>query len=551
MKLKFLLVFSLVLLMALNIGCSNRLDETVLKLEKRPERNKHLFDYANKFQDVKEFTERYLEMLEREYNIEVLIVTLPQLNEGFDIETQAVDLFNDWEVGRNNNGQGVLILFSEQEKQIKIEVGYELERIFTDAFCSYASDLQLKRYFISNNSLGLIAVLEELEKRASVNKNNELVRDKIKKLDQEFLSGGAGIKRELANYKVEEINNIGEEDYSAALTPEEAWKRMVKSWRNKIRNPNLGIYTEATKIVYNQPRIRNASDSQFEEYIREYGDKEYEVLEKGNYAVIYFGKKKGWDNAPFFFCKTEEGWKFDVSNQARYVVMGSNAYWGVERGGNPYMRVLSMKPLFYYDNKDIPTEGREIYRISQDKIIASKIKRLEKEVKQGATDVNTLFELGKSYSLISMNIKAISMLKKAIRLDAEYAPIYKYLAIANVEMSFQYQTAIKYMKKYIELEPNDEFGYKFLGYLYYQIGEYRKAVYELNQRLELSAGDTYTYCKLARVYANLFKEASILNKNKYKRLSIRMLDKASEDVINYEVWRVDAVEKYLRNKDIR
>ena len=46
---------------------------------------------------------------------------------------------------------------------------YELEDVFTDAFCGYIEDLQLRNYFISIKiGMGLLAVMEEIENHTQI-----------------------------------------------------------------------------------------------------------------------------------------------------------------------------------------------------------------------------------------------------------------------------------------------------------------------------------------------------------------------------------------------
>ena len=86
-----------------------------------------------------------------------------------------------------------------------------------------------------------------------------------------------------------------------------------------------------------------------------YRNKPFEVLQNDRYAVIFFGKKKGWENAPFLFGRTDAGWQFDIVHQRKYVRMGKSPKWGIERADYPYVDLLSRCP--YWMNQDIPLAG--------------------------------------------------------------------------------------------------------------------------------------------------------------------------------------------------
>lgn len=67
-----------------------------------------------------------------ETTIEVAIVTVPTLDQE-SIEVYAVKLFEEWGIGDKEKDNGVLLLVAPTEREVKIEVGYGLEGVFTDA----------------------------------------------------------------------------------------------------------------------------------------------------------------------------------------------------------------------------------------------------------------------------------------------------------------------------------------------------------------------------------------------------------------------------------
>ncbi|MGM0368277.1 MAG: TPM domain-containing protein [Actinomycetota bacterium] len=51
--------------------------------------------------------------------------------EGITIEQYAVGLFQDWGIGKQGTDNGILMLASTEEKEVRIEVGYGLEFVIT------------------------------------------------------------------------------------------------------------------------------------------------------------------------------------------------------------------------------------------------------------------------------------------------------------------------------------------------------------------------------------------------------------------------------------
>lgn len=87
----------------------------------------HLLDSATK-QDL---TEK-LAKLEEKAGDQIVIVTLPTLL-GSDIETYSNTLFRRWGIGQKQINNGVLLVIAPNEREMRIEVGYGLEGVLTDA----------------------------------------------------------------------------------------------------------------------------------------------------------------------------------------------------------------------------------------------------------------------------------------------------------------------------------------------------------------------------------------------------------------------------------
>ncbi|MET0546291.1 MAG: TPM domain-containing protein [Caulobacterales bacterium] len=70
--------------------------------------------------------------LETKTHHQLVIVTLKDL-QGYDIAEYGYQLGRAWEVGRKGVNDGVLLIVAPQDRKVRIEVGYGLEPILTDA----------------------------------------------------------------------------------------------------------------------------------------------------------------------------------------------------------------------------------------------------------------------------------------------------------------------------------------------------------------------------------------------------------------------------------
>ncbi|MCL7943806.1 TPM domain-containing protein [Marinobacter sp. ATCH36] len=75
---------------------------------------------------------RMLEAHEQATTEQVVVVTLPDL-QGYAIEDYGYQLGRHWGIGQEGEDNGALLIVAEDERRIRIEVGYGLEGRLTDA----------------------------------------------------------------------------------------------------------------------------------------------------------------------------------------------------------------------------------------------------------------------------------------------------------------------------------------------------------------------------------------------------------------------------------
>lgn len=79
--------------------------------------------------------EAKLKDLEDKSSIQLVVATVKSL-QGGDVETYANELFRSWKLGQAKKNDGVLFLVAPAEHKVRIEVGYGLEGVLTDALSS-------------------------------------------------------------------------------------------------------------------------------------------------------------------------------------------------------------------------------------------------------------------------------------------------------------------------------------------------------------------------------------------------------------------------------
>ncbi len=93
-------------------------------------------DFAGLFSvEEKADLEQVLVNFEKESSNEISVVSIVTLGDE-SIEAYAVKLFEEWKIGKEGKDNGVLLLISRDDREMRIEVGYGLEGALTDALSS-------------------------------------------------------------------------------------------------------------------------------------------------------------------------------------------------------------------------------------------------------------------------------------------------------------------------------------------------------------------------------------------------------------------------------
>jgi Flp pilus assembly protein TadD len=99
------------------------------------------------------------------------------------------------------------------------------------------------------------------------------------------------------------------------------------------------------------------------------------------------------------------------------------------------------------------------------------------------------FQLGALYDETKNKDKSIANMKKAIELNPKNAPALNYLGYTWAEMGVHLDQAENLILRALKIEPNDGFFIDSLGWVYYQKGDYNKAVEQLERAVEITVDD--------------------------------------------------------------
>ncbi|MBN9318546.1 MAG: methanol dehydrogenase [Caulobacterales bacterium 68-7] len=109
-----------------------------------------------------------LDTLERESGRQLVVATLPSL-QGYDIADYGYQLGRSWGIGDQKADNGALLIVAPTERKVRIEVGYGLEPVLTDAMSSVILQGQvLPRFKAGDMEGGVVAGVDSIAQQLAL-----------------------------------------------------------------------------------------------------------------------------------------------------------------------------------------------------------------------------------------------------------------------------------------------------------------------------------------------------------------------------------------------
>jgi uncharacterized protein len=136
-----------------------------------------------------------LASLEQSNARQLVVVTLASLD-GYEISDYGYQLGRAWGIGQGKLNNGVLLIVAPKERRVRIEVGYGLEPILTDAFSSVVINTRITPRFRQGDydggvTAGVDALIEQLALEPSAaEKRAAAAADQLARNDDEASPAG-------------------------------------------------------------------------------------------------------------------------------------------------------------------------------------------------------------------------------------------------------------------------------------------------------------------------------------------------------------------------
>jgi hypothetical protein len=415
-------------------------------------------------------------------NIEFVTVVLKKIPSDMSIGEYASGLFDKWRIGSRTDGKGVLILFTEETHTLKIEVSYNLEGIFTDAYCS-SFQPTVKSYYAGRYFGDVFGWLVEcLERRILLGAEKEsasmigapVTDPDLLKSSEVFLSGGGGIIDDEYYYekdaKLSFIKALAAErlpEFEADEDVEVVLDRYFKSLEEGINYPFLGLLTEGSQYHHLEyPESEHFYKSRWEDCLQAFP---YKVKYKGDLAAVRFQNNQSF---PIFLRRDDDGlWRVDA---ARAWVSSWQDFMNNKSGplhrDHPWM-------FAFPEEKSKKSLCNVPGLLPSSVNLRGEISRLEDAINKEPQNASNYFRLADIFYWDCLWVRsAIDLVEKGLELEPYNVP-YRWLAI---RMRYRFpcpEPNGKHLEKLLEINPDDvDALYRYSVHCWFYTMEYKKSM---------------------------------------------------------------------------
>ncbi len=283
--------------------------------------------------DQVERINRYHAVLLDQLDVHFAVIILDKPTE--DIDKTAVDEFGT--LGKKTSAaRGLLFLVDPGSQQVRIEVRYDLEHIFPDGFVGNIEELQMKPFFAQGTIGQGIEATGELLVQKLLDEEPMQTKHDQQYSDQQYYSGGAGAKVDTGAEpgRYDKKPTADPSIYSGAVTPEDALNLYKQVLKNRIKDPDLALYTPETRKFFSKWVVTDAQQVNELKSLQQHVPAEIRV--QNDLAVIRYAVEDR-TVPPYFLRYGENGWMLDFAVMSRVIQMNHRNQWRMKSTDHPYM----------------------------------------------------------------------------------------------------------------------------------------------------------------------------------------------------------------------
>jgi uncharacterized protein len=268
---------------------------------------------------------RHHELLRRDHDIDYRVDVVEDAG---DLLAYGVRRFSELGVG-TRSGRGLLLVLDPARDRIRLEVGQNLEGVYTDGFVAYLEERQMLPFFRAGRVAdGILAATELLVTRAQ----DAEQRAAFQAPSRAGAAGGGAEARAGFGAGPDGAHRSGPEVVARA-TPLETVDAYLDAMRARNGSPDLDLYTEETRGIL---RDWVVTPAQMDAVARAYARCRAEPVrldEADGRAVVRY-PVAARRCAPWFLVHEEGRWRLDLATAQRALAFGAGNAWHFARGAD-------------------------------------------------------------------------------------------------------------------------------------------------------------------------------------------------------------------------
>jgi len=271
-----------------------------------------------------QLNKKLLEELDIHIKVAILKEASPNINQ------KAIQLFGENALGKKTRGaKGVLFLVDPAGKQVRVEIGYDLEPVFTDGFIGYIERKQMFPFFQTGKvGPGIEATVELLVGKAlgTIDASDYILRQKQTAVGTHYSGGGgARTKVKIGSGTPEKQTTPLAHEFDPQPSPQMVLEKYMEVLTLRIKDPNLELYTPETREFFKKCIV---TDAQQDNSLRNLEKiiTQATVFQHGNLAVIRFPITNR-HAAPYFLRRNNKGWMLDFVTMNKTMGFNHKNQW--------------------------------------------------------------------------------------------------------------------------------------------------------------------------------------------------------------------------------
>ncbi|HVD06404.1 MAG TPA: TPM domain-containing protein [Gemmatimonadaceae bacterium] len=285
--------------------------------------------------------EQYLTRVQDESDVDMRLVFADDLH-GATIEQFAAAEAEAMRMGaEGREARGVLFAYDVRGKQLRIEVGYGLEKYFPDAFVGFLITENARDFFAAEDArTGVFLTTRILQSRirdAALGGDFDPRPLEILK-ERSHVSGGAGATAATplgasAAFVGERFSPKRHRYFGPQPSPEDAFERYLEWLAAGAGDPDVSLFTPETQLFLADYTMTRGYVAYM---LMQISGKTYRVERREDLAMLYFTSTPF--ASPCFFRQTRAGWQMDITAEMHNTaeLVGLPYTWSFVDGGDDF-----------------------------------------------------------------------------------------------------------------------------------------------------------------------------------------------------------------------